>query len=46
MILVIDGVKRESVEGNAMTEWKLSIFNIVDKRILKVLFSNHKSLTS
>ena len=25
--------KRESVECNAMKEWKLSIFNIVDKRI-------------
>ena len=25
--------KRESVESNAMKEWKLSIFNIVDKRI-------------
>ena len=35
--------KRESVEFNAMKEWKLSI---VDKRILKVLFSKHKYLTS
>ena len=26
-------VKRESVECNAMKEWKLNIFNIVDKRI-------------
>ena len=25
--------KRESVECNAMKEWKISIFNIVDKRI-------------
>ena len=25
--------KRESVECNSMKEWKLSIFNIVDKRI-------------
>ena len=25
--------KRESVECNDMKEWKLSIFNIVDKRI-------------
>ena len=25
--------KRESVECNALKEWKLSIFNIVDKRI-------------
>ena len=25
--------KRESVECNAMKEWKLTIFNIVDKRI-------------
>ena len=32
MILVIDGVN-ESVECNAIKEWKLSIFNIVDKRI-------------
>ena len=32
MILVIDGVN-ESVECNAMKEWKLSIFNSVDKRI-------------
>ena len=37
--------KRESVECNAMKEWKLSIFNIVDKRI-KFFFSKHKSLTS
>ena len=35
MILVIDGVNEsvKSVECNAMKEWKLSIFNIVDKRI-------------
>ena len=26
-------VKREIVECNVMKEWKLSIFNIVDKRI-------------
>ena len=32
MILVIDGVN-ESVGCNAMKEWKLCIFNIVDKRI-------------
>ena len=32
MFLVIDGVN-ESVECNAMKEWKLSFFNIVDKRI-------------
>ena len=25
--------KRESIECNALKEWKLSIFNIVDKRI-------------
>ena len=38
MILVIDVInlsklKRESVECDALKEWKLSIFNIVDKRI-------------
>ena len=33
MILVIDGGKRESVECNALKEWKLSIFNMVDRRI-------------
>ena len=27
--------KRESVECNAMKDWKLSIFNIVDERIFK-----------
>ena len=27
------GCKRESVECNALKEWKQSIFNIVDKRI-------------
>ena len=32
MILVIDGVN-ERVLSNAMKEWKLSICNIVDKRI-------------
>ena len=26
--------KRESVECNALKEWKLSIYNIVDKRII------------
>ena len=31
MILVIEGVN-ESVECNALKEWKLSIFYIVDKR--------------
>ena len=31
--------KRESVECNAMKEWKLSIFNIVDKRIMFILKS-------
>ena len=29
--------KRESVECNALKEWKLSIFNIVDKRISFIL---------
>ena len=33
MIVVIGVKKRESAECNAMKEWKLSIFNIVDKRI-------------
>ena len=32
--------KRESVECNALKAWKLSIFNIVDKRI-KVLFTSY-----
>ena len=33
MISVIDGVKREYVEPNALKEWKVSIFKIVDQRI-------------
>ena len=33
MILVIDGVNERVVECNGMKEWKLSIFNILDKRI-------------
>ena len=33
MILVIDGVNERDRECNAIKEWKLSIFNIVDKRI-------------
>ena len=32
MILVIDDVN-ERLECNALKEWKLSIFNIVDKRL-------------
>ena len=32
--------KRESVECNALKEWKLSIFNIVDKRIK---FNSHNT---
>ena len=32
--------KRESVECNALKDWKLSIFNIVDKRIK---FHSHNS---
>ena len=34
--------KQESVECNALKEWKLSIFNIVDKRIK--LYSNNTYL--
>ena len=33
MILVIEDCKRDSVECNALKEWKLGIFNIEDKRI-------------
>ena len=33
MILVIEDCKRDSVECYALKDWKLSIFNIVDKRI-------------
>ena len=36
--------KRENVECNAKKEWKLSIFNIVDKRI-KFYSQNTKLLT-
>ena len=44
MILVIDGVNERALscyerEGVTMKEWKLSIFNIVDKRI-KFFFQN------
>ena len=45
MILVIDGVNERALscyerEGVTMKEWKLSIFNIVDKRIKFVFFQN------
>ena len=33
MILVIDGVNERVLSLKQMKEWKLSIFNIVDKRI-------------
>ena len=38
MNLVIDGVN-ESVENHALKEWKLSNFNVVDKRIKYYLFT-------
>ena len=41
MILVIDGVN-ERVLSNALKEWKLSIFNIVDKR--EKVFSHYTNL--
>ena len=44
MILIIGGVN-ESVECNDIKEWKLSIFNIVDKR-LKLYLHNTNLLPS
>ena len=37
--------KREYVESHALKAWKVSIFNIVDKRNYKILFAKQSPFT-
>ena len=42
MIIVCVGCKREHVESNALNNWKLKIFKIIDERVL--FYSNNLDL--
>ena len=36
--------KREHVECDALKDWKLNIFKIIDRRIIKILICYHVNL--